>query len=146
MHRKTAVPSPSKSLLRATTWISSWSRLRPTRLLLSTSLLSTPRSALSARSPLSRVPMASFCPRSLLWLSTVCIWKKFLALLKCLPPLYDECFILLVIPGRITNNYVENSLLKFFATPLSGGSFFFFFFNGIVCALRDLRSSKLTLP
>lgn len=50
--------------------------------------------------------------------------KKFLALLKCLPPLYDECFILLVIPGRITNNYVENSLLKFFATPLSGEFFF----------------------
>lgn len=50
--------------------------------------------------------------------------KKFPVLLKCLPPFYDECFILLVIPGRITNNYVENSLLKNLATPLSGIFFF----------------------
>lgn len=71
MFRKTVVPSPSLSLRRATTWSSSWSRLSPTRLPRSTSLLSTPSSTPWARSLRSRVPMASFCPRSLLWLSMV---------------------------------------------------------------------------
>lgn len=61
--------------------------------------------------------------------------KKFLALFENAHPLlYDEYFILLVIPVRITNNYVENPQpLKFFATPLSGD----FFFMALLRILRD---------
>lgn len=57
--------------------------------------------------------------------------KKFLVLLKSLPPLYDECFILLVIPVRITNNYVENPPTLKFLLPRFQGRFFFS--HGIVC-------------
>lgn len=61
--------------------------------------------------------------------------KKFLVLLKSLPPLYDECFILLVIPVRITNNYVENPPTLKFLLPRFQGRFFFFSWH----CLRILR-------
>lgn len=78
--------------------------------------------------------MVSFSPRSLLWLSTVCI-RIFIVLTE-IPRLllYDERFILLVIPGRITHNYVDNPpTLKFFGYPAFRGNFF----HDVVCALRD---------
>lgn len=69
LNRRTVVPSPSWSLPSTTAWTSSWSRLR--RTLPPTTALSTARFTPSARSLLSRVPMASTCPRSWLLPSTV---------------------------------------------------------------------------
>lgn len=70
--RTTVAPSPSWSLLSTTTSIWSWLRLRPTLPLSSTPALSTSSSTPLARSPPSRVPMASPSLRLLPLPSMVC--------------------------------------------------------------------------
>lgn len=81
--RTTVAPSPSWSLLSTTTSIWSWLRLRPTLPLSSTPALSTSSSTPLARSPPSRVPMASPSLRLLPLPSMVC---EQIASLQCIPP------------------------------------------------------------